>query len=170
MSRFYSLVPLIAAFALPALPLVPLVAMERAHEITAPRLVGQVLVGTSGFEPGIAAEWRVSDPLCVLRPEVFINEDARPGFGASVTWDLAFLNLPERQSITFGPRVVYHNSDDSGWEADAMAIWHFDLVTNHRGRHFLEVIGAVGALQDEKDGEEDTVIGASAGIAYGFQF
>jgi hypothetical protein len=167
MSRFYSLIPLIAAFALPALPLA---AMDRAHELTAPRLVGQVLVGTSGFEPGVAAEWRVSDPLCVLRPEVFINEDARPGFGASVTWELSFLNLPERQSITFGPRVVYHNSDDSGWEADAMAIWHFDLIPSQRGRHFLEVIGTAGALQDEEDDENDTIIGVSAGIAYGFQF
>ena len=164
MSRFYSFVPLIAAFAL------PLAAVERAHEITAPRLVGEVLVGSSGFEPGVAAEWRVGDPMCVLRPEVFINSDARPGFGASVSWDLTFLNLPERQSLTFGPRVVFHNSDDSGWEADAMAIWHFDLIPSQRGRHFLEVIGTVGALQDRKDDKNDTIIGASGGIAYGFQF
>jgi hypothetical protein len=164
MSRFYSFVPLIAAFAL------PLAAVERAHEMTAPRLVGEVLVGSSGFEPGVAAEWRVGDPMCVLRPEVFINSDARPGFGASVTWDLAFLNLPERQSLTFGPRVVFHNSDDSGWEADAMAIWHFDLIPSQRGRHFLEVIGTIGALQDRKDDKNDTIIGASGGIAYGFQF
>ncbi len=164
MSRFYSFVPLIAAFAL------PLAAVERAHEMTAPRLVGEVLVGSSGFEPGVAAEWRVGDPMCVLRPEVFINSDARPGFGASVTWDLSFLNLPERQSLTFGPRVVYHNSDDSGWEADAMAIWHFDLIPSQRGRHFLEVIGTIGALQDRKDDRNDTIIGASGGVAYGFQF
>lgn len=164
MSRFYSFVPLIAAFAL------PLAAMERGHEMTAPRLVGEVMVGSSGFEPGVAAEWRVGDPMCVLRPEVFINSDARPGFGASVSWGLSFLNLPERQSLTFGPRIVYHNSDDSGWEADAMAIWHFDLIPTQRGRHYLEVIGAIGALQDRKDDRNDTIIGATVGVGYGYQF
>ena len=46
MPRFYSFVPLIAAFAL------PLTAVERAQEITAPRLVGEVLVGNSGSLKG----------------------------------------------------------------------------------------------------------------------
>lgn len=167
MSRPYILVSLLATLATVTMPLG---AADRAHDPAIPRLVGEVLVGTSGFEPGLAAEWRVGDPLCVIRPEVFINEDERAGFGASVAWELSFLNLPDRHAITLGPRVVYHNSDDSGWEADAMAIWHFDLIPSQRGRHYLEVIGAVGALQDDSDNQHDTVIGASAGVAYGFQF
>lgn len=148
----------------------PLVAAEPSHESAPPRLVGELMLGTSGFEPGIAAEWRTGVPWHLIRPEVFINEDFRPGFAASAAWNMAFLHLPERFAITLGPRVVYHNSDRSGWEADAMAIWHLDLVPTQRGRHFLEVIGAIGALQDDRDDERETVVGASAGIAYAFQF
>jgi hypothetical protein len=135
-----------------------------------PRLVGEVLIGTAGFEPGIAAEWRFDAQYLLVRPEVILNEDHRPGFGGSVAWDLKCFALPERQSLTVGPRVMYHNSDEYGWGVDAMAIWHFDLVPSQRGRHFLEVIGTVGAIEEEKTGDNDIELGFSAGVAYGFQF
>ncbi len=137
-----------------------------------PRLVVQALVGTSGFEPGIAAEWRLRDQDIVLRPEGFISEDGRVGGGASVNWNLRFFDLPDNQRLTVGPRVVYHNSDDSGWEADALAIWHLDLVPSQRGRHFLEVIGALGVLQNKEEGPDynDAEFGASIGVGYGYQF
>ncbi len=147
-------------------------AHDGAHEHNdgIPRLVGQVLFGTAGFEPGIAAEWRFGEPHLLVRPEVFLNEDSRAGIGASLGWELNFLALSERHAITIGPRVVYHNSDDYGWGADAMAIWHFDLIPSQRGRHFLEVIATGGVIEEEKDGDSDAEPGFSVGAAYGFQF
>lgn len=145
------------------------------HHDGLPRLVAQALVGTAGFEPGVAAEWRFGGPHTMLvRPEVFISRDQHGdhdhnvGLGGSVAWELPF-NLPERHVITLGPRVVYHNSDQYGWGADAMAIWHFDLVPSQRGRHFLEVIGTVGAIE-EKYGDDDIEPAVSIGAGYGFQF
>jgi len=140
------------------------------HNNGIPRVVAQVLVGTAGFEPGAAAEWRFGVPHLLVRPEVFINEDHRLGLGASLGWELTCFNLPEPHTITVGPRVVYHHSDDYGWGVDAMAIWHFDLVPSQRGRHFLEVIGAVGAIEEEKRGDNDVEPGLSVGAGYGFQF
>lgn len=140
------------------------------HNDGIPRAVAQALVGTAGFEPGIAAEWRFGDPHLLVRPELFLNEDNRLGFAASIGWELEFLNLPERQALTIGPRLVYHNSDEYGWGIDALVIWHFDLVPSQRGRHFLEAIGAVGAIEEEKGGDDDVEPGFSVGIGYGFQF
>jgi hypothetical protein len=140
------------------------------HHDGIPRLVAQAMVGTAGFEPGVAAEWRFKGPHLLVRPEAFISEDHDLGVGASIGWELTFFNLPERHTITLGPRVVYHNSDDYGWGADAMAIWHFDLVPSQRGRHFLEVIGTVGAIEDERRGDNDIDPAISVGAGYGFQF
>lgn len=140
------------------------------HHNGVPRLVAQALVGTAGFEPGVAAEWRFGDPHLLVRPELFFNEDHHLGFGASLAWELEFLDLPERHAITIGPRVVHHNSDEYGWGIDAMVIWHFDLLPSQRGRHFLEVIGTVGAIEEERRGDNEIEPGFSAGIGYGFQF
>ena len=147
-------------------------AHEAVHEKNdgIPRLVAQALVGTAGFEPGVAVEWRFGPSHLLVRPEVFISEDHDLGLGGSIGWECSFLNLPERHAITVGPRIVYHNSDDYGWGADAMAIWHFDLVPSQRGRHFLEVIGTVGAIEEEKRGDNDVEPGFSVGAGYGFQF
>jgi hypothetical protein len=134
----------------------------------APRVVAQVIFGTAGFEPGVAAEWRVSDRRLLIRPEASINEDGHLGFGASLGWNLAFLDLPERHTISIGPRVVYHNTDEYKWGADAMAIWSFDFIDTPRHRHYLEVIGTIGFIEDDEHDETDA--GASAGIGYGFQF
>lgn len=135
-----------------------------------PRVVANLLFGTAGFEPGLAAEWRFTPQHLLVRPEVVLNEDHRPGFGASVGWELDFLGLPERQHLTIGPRVFYHNSEDYGWGVDGLVIWHFDLVPSQRGRHFLEVIGALGAIEAEKSGDNDTELGVTVGVGYGFQF
>lgn len=142
------------------------------HADHLPRVGAQVLAGTSGIEPGAFAEWRFSEPGLLLRPEVFINEDGHIGFGGAVAWEPGFIDLPERHALALGPRLVYHNSDESGWEIDLMAIWSFDLIPSRHGRHYLEIIGAVGALEeeDEDGGDEETVVGASIGIGYGFQF
>jgi hypothetical protein len=145
------------------------------HHDGIPRLVAQALVGTAGFEPGVAAEWRFAGPDILVRPEFFISRDHdhdhdhHVGLGGSVAWELPF-NLPERHVITLGPRVVYHNTDRYGWGADAMAIWHFDLIPSQKGRHFLEVIGTVGAIQEEEHGDDDVEPAFSVGAAYGFQF
>ena len=147
-------------------------AADGPHNDGLPRVVAQVLIGTSGFEPGVAAEWRFGDYGMLVRPEVFINEDANAGGGASIGWELSFLPMMEGSCITLGPRVVYHNSDDKGWEADALAIWHCDLVPSQKGRHFLEVIGAIGVVETDKDGDNNhqTKVGGTIGIGYGFQF
>lgn len=140
------------------------------HDIAIPRLVVQVLGGTSGIEPGIAAEWRFRNERIVVRPEVFLNEDEDVGGGASIGWNLTFFDLPDHHAITVGPRVVYHNSDDSGWEADAQAIYSFGFLGGPHRRHYLEVIGAVGVLEDTSGDDDETEIGASIGAGYGFQF
>ncbi len=147
--------------------------LEKAgDDLGNPRLVAQVLFGTSGFEPGVAVEWRFSDKYTALvRPEVFLNEDSRPGFGVSLGCELGFLGLPQGQAITVGPRVVYHNSDDSGWAGDVLAIYHFNLRSDgHATGHFLEAIGALGVLEDKRDDNSGARLGASVGVAYGFQF
>lgn len=147
--------------------------LEKAgDDLGNPRLVAQILFGTSGFEPGVAVEWRCSDKHTLLvRPEVFLNEDNRPGFGVSLGCELSFLGLPQGQAITVGPRVVYHNSDDSGWAGDALAIYHFNLRSDgHATGHFLEAIGALGVLEDKRDNNSGARLGASVGVAYGFQF
>lgn len=148
----------------------PLAAAHHDHEDYLPRVGVQVLGGTSGIEPGIFAEWRLSEAHLQVRPEVFVNEDGKVGGGASIGWEPGFFDLPERHALAIGPRVVFHNSDESGWEVDLMAIWSMDLVPSQRGRHYLEFIAAVGALEEEDDEDDQTIVGASAGIGYGFQF
>lgn len=144
---------------------------DHEHHDGIPRLVAQALVGTAGFEPGVAAEWRFGAPHLVIRPEVFINDDDHDrDVGAGLSVGFQVFDLPERHAITIGPRIVHHNSDDYGWGADAMAIWHFDLVPSHRGRHFLEVIGTVGVIEEERRGDNDADPAASVGAGYGFQF
>lgn len=164
----------LASTLLVSLSTLPLAAADWHHDDALPRVGVQVLLGTSGFEPGIFAEWRLGDQPMVARPEVFLNEDERAGGGGSIAWEFPFFSLPDRHSLSIGPRVVYHNSDESGWEADVQAIWSLDLAPAHKGRHFLEVIGAVGALEhDDKDDANDDKkvrLGASIGIAYGYQF
>lgn len=135
------------------------------------RISPQAVVGTAGFEPGLAFEWRrLEQPLLILRPEVFVSEDGRIGAGGAILYDVSLiLNLPKRQAVTAGPRAVYHNADHYGWEADAMATWSYDLVGGARAwQHTVGVLGAVGVIQDKKHDDHD--LGASAGIFYSFKF
>lgn len=138
-----------------------------------PRVVAEVLFGTSGFEPGLAAEWRFASggTLMMVRPEVLINEDGRPGGAVSLNWmpdDL--LSLPDMHSLSFGPRLAYHNSDDSGWEGALLAIWHINIAPGNDRRHYIEVIGAAGILEDKRDNHDDTRFAGTVGVGYGFQF
>ncbi|MBA3697369.1 MAG: hypothetical protein H0W78_00685 [Planctomycetes bacterium] len=167
-----TLLPLAGLFVI-ATSALPLAAVDHDHADYLPRVGVQVLAGTSGIEPGIFAEWRLSEACVQLRPELFVNEDSKVGGGGgALVWEPGFIHLPERHALAIGPRAVFHNSDRSGWEVDLMVIWSMDLDPSQRGRHFLEVIGAVGVLEDEDkdEDEDDSVIGASIGIGYGFQF
>lgn len=133
-------------------------------------LVPQLLIGTSDVEPGLAVEYRpATEARLIVRPEVFISEDGRLGAGGSVLWDFrGSTRLPDRQSLAFGPRVVYHNSDDHGLEIDAMGVYGFDLGVDRPWRHSLEAIAAVGAVHDRK--HDDSDIGITVGGAYAFRF
>ncbi len=133
-------------------------------------LVPQLLLGTSDVEPGLAVEYRpANESRLIVRPEVFISEDGRLGAGGSLLWDFrGSTRLPDRQSLAFGPRVVYHNSDDHGWEIDALGVYGFDLGIDRPWRHSLEALAAVGAVHDRKHGDSD--LGVTVGGAYAFRF
>ncbi len=143
-------------------------ALDHGNDV---RIVPQLMVGTSGFEPGLALEWRgPANPDVILRPELLISEDGRLGGGAALLLALnSKLELPARQALAIGPRVVYHNADDSGWEADVMATWSYELSDDVRPwRHAVGVLAALGVVRDRDDHEFD--LGASAGVFYSFGF
>jgi hypothetical protein len=135
------------------------------------RILPQITAGTAGFEPGVALEWRSKDlkPV-IVRPEVFISEDGRPGGGAALLYDAtSVFDLRRRQSLAIGPRAVYHNSDESGWEVDAMATWTIELSGSHRPwEHAVGVLGALGVRHDKEENEND--IGATGGAFYSYRF
>lgn len=138
------------------------------QQIALPRVIGQALVGTSGFEPGVAAEWTIAGehPLR-LRPELLLQDGDRPGIGGAVLWQIPF-QLPEQHDFFLGPRLVYHNGehhDDPKGEIDAMGIYTFPIIPSQPGHHHIQVIVALGIL--DKDGAE---LGASAGAAYAYSF
>jgi hypothetical protein len=135
------------------------------------RIVPQISAGTAGVEPGLALEWRGMDrSSLILRPEVFVSEDGRIGAGGAVLYDVSVnLDLPKRQAIAVGPRVVYHNADHYSWEADAMATWGYDLVGGVRAwQHSVGVLGAIGVTHDKEHDDND--LGASAGVFYSYRF
>ncbi len=135
------------------------------------RITPQVMLGTSGIEPGVALEWRGQDlSSIVLRPEVLLSEDGRPGAGGAILYDLgSMVDLPSRQSLAIGPRAVYHNADDSGWEIDALATWGWNLSgSTTPWKHTVGVLAAVGVVKDKKHDETD--VGASAGAFYSYRF
>ena len=143
------------------------VALDHGNDV---RIVPQVMVGTSGFEPGLALEWRgPANPSIMLRPELLISEDDRLGGGALLLALDQPLDLPDRQAIAIGPRVVYHHADDSSWEADVLATWSYELSRDGRAwRHAVGALAALGVVRDRDDHEFDT--GASAGLFYSFGF
>ena len=135
------------------------------------RIIPQVTAGTAGVEPGLAMEWRCYKwPSLILRPEVFVSEDGQIGAGGAVLYDISLgLELPKRQVVAVGPRVVYHNADHYSWEADAMATWSYDLVGGTRAwQHAVGILGAVGLAHDKEHDDND--LGASAGVFYSYGF
>ena len=98
-----------------------------------PRGVAQILVGSAGFEPGIAAEWRWrSEPAMQVRPELSINDNGRVGAAVSLSWGLRSSSndrfaLPGGSDIFIGPRVAFHNRDVDGWEVGAIGIYSLAL-------------------------------------------
>jgi hypothetical protein len=133
------------------------------------RLIPQLAVGTSGFEPGLALEWRGSNHVdMIVRPELLISEDGDIGGGGSVLYDLTpKLGLRAEQSVAVGPRVVYHNAEDTGWEASALGTWSYDLSRGPDSwQHAVGVLAALGLSQDRR--HDDADIAATAGVFYAF--
>ena len=143
-------------------------ALDHGNDV---RIVPQLMVGTSGVEPGLALEWRgPANPDVILRPELLISEDGRLGGGGALLLVLdPTPELPERQAIAIGPRVVYHHADDSGWEADVLATWAYELSGDVRAwRHAVGALAALGVVRDRDAHEFE--FGASAGLFYAFGF
>lgn len=134
------------------------------------RLVPQLAIGSSGFEPGLAVELRNADtPTLIVRPEILLSEDGTLGAGGALLIDLATTaQMPARQSLAIGPRVVFHNADRSGLEADMMGLWGFDLSDGvGTWRHSVGLLAAGGVLRDPRHDELD--LGITAGIYYAFR-
>lgn len=159
-------------------------AADQTHEW--PRLAGEVLVGTAGFEPGVAGEWdfAATRPWRV-RPEVLLNEDALPGIACSLSWSIAQGELPMGQQLFIGPRLAYHNErydhdrrnragrvvhdeDDVryGWEASAFGQYIFPIAPSHPDRHYIEALGGLGIIDKDGDAKPSLTLGA----AYAYQF
>jgi hypothetical protein len=130
------------------------------------RIGPQVLLGTSGFEPGAFAEFTCHEFR--LRPELFIHDHDRPGAGLSALWQLPVDLLPSH-TLHLGPRVAYHNGDhenDPRGEVSAMAIYNLPIPPKQADtRHHLEIIAATGVV--DEDGAE---FAFSAGAGYVFRF
>ncbi len=140
----------------------PVIAMEWKDVRVGP----QVLLGTSGFEPGAFAEFTWDHFR--LRPELFVHDGRRPGAGVSGLWQLPVDLLPAH-TLHLGPRVAYHNGKhdhDPRGEISAMAIYNMPLPPKDAAsRHHLEIIAATGVVD-----EDGTEFAFSAGAGYVFRF
>lgn len=139
------------------------------------RIVPQLIVGTSGIEPGVALEYRAANlDHMVFRPEVFLSEDSRVGGGGAVLFDISKnIDLPSAHALVIGPRFVAHNSDDSGWEIDAMATYSVALGSmTVPSRHAVGALAALGVLDDKHhdNNHDETRFGANVGVFYSFRF
>jgi len=137
-----------------------------------PRVAAQLLFGTAGFEPGLAVEMALGrlDHAIIGRPEVFVNEDGKIGGGLTVGWDIGDRLILDGDDLMVGPRVVYHNGDDHGWELSAAAIYSLPMF-NARAPHHVQVIAAGGIMED-KEGDDDSEMrfGVTFGASYAYQF
>jgi hypothetical protein len=153
----------VAVLALLAAPL-----LGAADTIAPPRLAGELLGGTSGIEPGVAAEFLLPvQPVICLRPEFFVWDGYRPGVGIAGLWHVPFA-LPPGHDFAIGPRVAFHDGaqhDDPHAEVDALGIYTFPIIPSQPGHHHIEIITALGVL--DKDG---ATIGASVGAGYAYSF
>jgi hypothetical protein len=137
------------------------------------RIVPQLNVGTAGLEPGAAVEWRAPAlENWTLRPEVLISEDVRLGAALAALYDISEdFSLPKDQSFGIGPRLVYHNADDTGWEGDVMGEWAFSLSDAPKSfRHAVGLVGTLGIRQDRSGHDDKLGLGASIGGFYSFRF
>ena len=138
------------------------------------RIAPQIMVGTAGFEPGVALEYRPTSLTgWNFRPEVFLSEDVRVGAGLAALYDFSpSFSLPADQRIEVGPRAVYHNSDHNGWEGDAMAEYAYSL--DNAPKPFTHTVGLLGDLgiREHKDdgGDKKLELGASIGAFYSYRF
>lgn len=131
------------------------------------RVGPQVLVGTSGFEPGVFAEFTWDEFR--LRPELFVWDLERPGAGISALWQLP-VDLLAGHTLHLGPRVAYHNGKhedhDPRGEVSAMAIYNLPIPPKDGdSRHNVEIIAATGVV--DEDGAE---FAFSAGAGYIYRF
>jgi len=130
------------------------------------RVGPQVLLGTSGFEPGAFAEFTWDQFR--LRPELFIHDRDRPAAGVSALWQLP-VNLLAGHTLHIGPRLAYHNGDDNDdprGEVSAMGIYNLPIPPKQAdSRHHIEIIAATGIV--DEDGAE---FAFSAGAGYVFRF
>jgi hypothetical protein len=136
------------------------------------RIVPQIMVGTSGFEPGVALEYRPAGIGWNIRPEVFLSEDVRVGAGLAALYDFGeVIDLGNQSSLEFGPRLVYHNADNDGWEGDAMAEYVYGL-DNHPTtfKQSVGLLGALGLREHKENGDHKLEFGANVGVFYAFRF
>lgn len=154
--------------------LIPLAMAATVANLTAAdgsfRIAPQIMVGTTGFEPGVAVEIQTSfwDPI-TFRPELFINNDGDLGAGAAVLWSLPnTFNLSERHLLAIGPRLVFHNSDDDGLEVSALGMWRIALGNQMSDHHSIEILASLGVIQDRK--HDDADVAAAVGVAYAYKF
>lgn len=155
MSRLLPLLLLAASVA-------PVVAMEWKDVRVGP----QVLLGTSGVEPGAFAEFTWDHFR--LRPELFLQDFDRPGAGVSALWQLP-VTLPEGHTLHLGPRLAFHNGEDSHdprTELSAMAVYNMPIPPKQAAsRHNLEIIAATGLVD-----ENGTEFAFSVGAGYVYRF
>ena len=131
-----------------------------------PRFGPQVLIGTSGFEPGYMGEFDFG-PSFRLRPEIFLHDWDRPGIGVAGLWRLP-VALKDGHDLHIGARLAYHNgrhNDDPRGELSAIGIYNLPLPLSAPSVHNLELIAAVGVV--DEDGAEPAV---SAGAGYVYRF
>ena len=125
-----------------------------------------IMVGSSGFEPGLAFE--IQAETVTIRPELILSEDERIGAGVALLWDLTTrANLDPGQRIETGPRLLHHDADDHGWEIDGMLVWSLAIGQKRSWRHAVEMIGAVGLVDERHDA--GAAIGFNLGLAYVFR-
>jgi hypothetical protein len=135
------------------------------------RIIPQVAVGTAGFEPGLALEWRSAElGQIILRPELILNEDGDIGGGGAVLVDISDqLSSGMHHSLAVGPRVVNHHADDNTWEADLMATYGVGLGSMpDPWKHSAGLLGAIGVRDDQSD--DAWRLGATAGGWYAYRF
>jgi hypothetical protein len=142
------------------------VAATTAMEWKDIRVGPQVLLGTSGFEPGAFAEFTWDQFR--LRPELFLHDRDRPGAGVAGLWQLP-VSLLDGHTLHVGPRLAYHNGDhgdDPRGEVSAMGIYNLPIPPKQAdSRHHLEIIAAIGVV--DEDGT-DAAFSAGAGYVYRF--